>query len=59
MISLDGVMKAVTSEKEHKHRQVTVRVLGQREGVPYEVERTLCVDCHEVISERPLRRAAA
>jgi hypothetical protein len=27
--------------------------------VPYEVERTLCGECQEIISERPLRRAAA
>jgi hypothetical protein len=52
-------MKPVTQKKKHEHRQVTVRVLSQRDGVPYEVERTLCVDCREIISERPLRRAAA
>jgi hypothetical protein len=59
VISLDGAMKASVRNNGHTHRQVTIRVLGKREGVPYEVERTLCVDCHEVISERPLRRAAA
>jgi hypothetical protein len=52
-------MKASEKKKGHTHRQVTVRVLGQKGGVPYEVERTICGDCHEVISERPLRRAAA
>lgn len=46
-------------KKQHTHRQVKIRVLGQREGVPYELERTLCVECREVIAERPLRRAAA
>jgi hypothetical protein len=52
-------MKAVDDKKGHTHQQVTVRVLGQQGGVPYEVERTLCGECQEIISERPLRRAAA
>jgi hypothetical protein len=52
-------MKAPEKKKGHTHRQVTVRALGQQSGVPYEVERTLCGDCHQIISERPLRRAAA
>jgi len=52
-------MKTSVRKNGHTHTQVTIRVLGKRDGVPYEVERTLCVDCHEVISERPLRRAAA
>ena len=52
-------MKASAKKKGHTHKQVTVHVLGQQGGVPYEVERTICGDCHEVISERPLRRAAA
>jgi len=52
-------MKAAAKKKAHTHRQVTVRILGRQGGVPYEVERTLCGECHEVISERPVRRAAA
>lgn len=52
-------MKATDNKKGHTHKQVTVRVLGQQSGVPYEVERTLCGDCNEILSERPLRRAAA
>ena len=53
-------MKAAEDKKTgHTHRQVTVRVLSQQGGVPYEVERTLCGECQEIISERPLRRAAA
>jgi hypothetical protein len=52
-------MKATAKTKDHTHRQVTVRVLRQQGGVPYEFERTLCGECREVISERPLRRAAA
>ncbi|MHB8059660.1 MAG: hypothetical protein ACYDHO_02360 [Gaiellaceae bacterium] len=52
-------MNTSAKKKRHTHRQVTVRVLGRQGGVPYEVERTLCGECLEIISERPLRRAAA
>ncbi|MGA9761428.1 MAG: hypothetical protein WBQ14_03300 [Gaiellaceae bacterium] len=52
-------MKAPAKKNRHTHRQVTVRVLGQQGGVPYEVERTFCGECHEILSERPVRRAAA
>jgi hypothetical protein len=34
-------------------------VLLQRFGVPFEVERTVCNDCRQVLDERPLKRAAA
>jgi NMD protein affecting ribosome stability and mRNA decay len=43
----------------HKHRTVTTRLIRQRAGVPYEVERRVCRDCRRVLDERPLRRAAA
>ena len=43
----------------HKHTAVTVHTLGQRSGVPYEVERTVCSDCRRLLDEKPLRRAAA
>jgi hypothetical protein len=52
-------MGSSTRKKRHDHKQITVRVILQRDGVPYEVERTLCADCEEIISERPVRRAAA
>jgi len=52
-------MNTSAKKKGHTHRQVTVRALGKRGGVPYEVERTLCGECQEILSERPLRRAAA
>jgi hypothetical protein len=45
--------------KLHLHRRVKRHVLGQRDGVPYEVERTVCRTCGAVLDERPLRRAAA
>jgi len=43
----------------HEHTVVTTIVLLQRNGVPYEVERTFCFSCREVLEERPVRRTAA
>jgi hypothetical protein len=43
----------------HEHTPVTAVVLLQRDGVPYEVERTFCFSCREVLSERPVKRTAA
>jgi hypothetical protein len=46
-------------KRAHSHRAVRTYVLGQRLGVPYEVERTVCADCRQVLEERQLKRAAA
>jgi len=43
----------------HRHRAVSTHVVVRRAGVPYEVARTVCKDCDRVLSERPVRRAAA
>jgi hypothetical protein len=43
----------------HRHDAVTRHALRQREGIPYEVERVVCLGCRRVLSERTLRRAAA
>ena len=43
----------------HRHKAVVTHVLRQRQGIPYEVEQTVCSDCRQVLDERPLRRAAA
>jgi hypothetical protein len=43
----------------HRHKAVSTHVLVRRAGVPYEVERRVCKDCERVLSERPVRRAAA
>jgi NMD protein affecting ribosome stability and mRNA decay len=43
----------------HKHTAVTVHVLRQQGGVPYEVVRTVCAECRRVLGEQVLRRAAA
>lgn len=43
----------------HRHAPVTTLFVGRRSGIPYELERTTCRVCHEVLAERVLRRAAA
>jgi hypothetical protein len=49
----------IQRRRAHRHTSVQTHVLLQRLGVPYEVERTVCSACGEVLGERPLRRAAA
>jgi hypothetical protein len=46
-------------QRPHKHVAVTTHVVGQRHGVPYELEQKVCSQCRRVLDERPLRRAAA
>jgi len=46
-------------KRSHSHRAVRTYVMGQRLGIPYEVERVVCADCRQVLEERPLKRAAA
>jgi hypothetical protein len=43
----------------HRHTRVTTVFVGQRSGIPYELERTTCRTCRAVLAERPLRRTAA
>lgn len=43
----------------HRHRTVREHVLVQRDGVPYELERTRCTTCAQVLDERRLKRAIA
>jgi hypothetical protein len=45
--------------RAHAHTPVRTYVLSPRLGVPYEVERTVCAQCRQVLEERPLKRAAA
>lgn len=43
----------------HRHKAVTLHVLAQRRGIPYELERKVCSACGRILEERPLKRAAA
>lgn len=43
----------------HRHAKETTVFVGQRAGIPYELERTSCKVCGQTLSERTLRRAAA
>jgi hypothetical protein len=43
----------------HRHTRVTMVFVGQRSGIPYELERTTCNVCRAVLAERALRRTAA
>ena len=43
----------------HRHIAVTIHVVGQRDGVPYELERKVCKACARLLEETPVRRAAA
>ena len=52
-------MAQMSDKKTHRHTEEKKHVLGQRAGVPYEVERKVCSSCREVLDERPLRRMAA
>ncbi len=55
------MMSQLFSNRKRLHRHTGVRtyVLLQRLGVPYEVERTVCSECSQVLDERPVKRAAA
>ena len=43
----------------HEHKAVIAHALRQQAGIPYEIERRVCSDCHRVLDERTVRRAAA
>ena len=43
----------------HRHEAVVAHALRQHAGIPYEVEQRVCSDCHRVLDERTVRRAAA
>ena len=49
----------MTMKRIHKHNAVTTVAIRQRSGVPYQVERQVCADCHRLLDEKPVKRAAA
>jgi TolB-like protein len=52
-------MTAPNATESHRHEPVTLRAIGQRAGVPYVLERTVCTRCSRVLEERTVTRAAA
>jgi hypothetical protein len=48
-----------TTGPPHEHKLVVIHAVRQRAGIPYEIEQQVCSDCHRVVDERPVRRAAA
>jgi hypothetical protein len=50
---------ATKTKRTHAHTAITVRVIRQRGGIPYEVERKVCKDCRRLLGETPVRRASA
>ena len=49
----------MAAKQIHKHTAVTKLAIGQRHGVPYKVERTVCADCRALLEEKPVKRAEA
>ncbi|HZO33911.1 MAG TPA: hypothetical protein VFB17_02425 [Gaiellaceae bacterium] len=45
--------------RPHEHVAKHVHVLAVRAGVPYEIDRQVCVACARVLAERPVKRLAA
>jgi hypothetical protein len=43
----------------HEHVAKHVHVLVLRAGVPYEIDRQVCVSCARVLVEKPVKRLAA
>ena len=61
--TIEEYVAAVTSLRLrgilHRHRPVREHVVVQRAGIPYELERTVCRACAQVLAERRLGRAVA
>lgn len=51
--------RRVHEQNLHEHRAVIAHALRQQAGIPYEIEQRVCSDCHRVLDERTVRRAAA
>jgi hypothetical protein len=56
---LGEMRKPISLRAPHRHKAVRKHFLAQREGIPYEMERTTCSECRRVLDEKQLRRAAA
>jgi hypothetical protein len=49
----------VQRRRLHRHRSKITHVLGQRAGIPYELERRVCEVCGRELELRTLKRALA
>ena len=56
---MSEMRKPIPFGAPHRHKAVRKHFLAQREGIPYEMERTTCSECRRVLDEKQLRRAAA
>ncbi len=54
-----GREQSAADISRHDHTAVTVHAIWQKAGVPYEIHRTVCAECMQVLEEQPLRRAVA
>jgi hypothetical protein len=45
--------------RPHEHVAKHVHVLVLKAGVPYEIDRQVCVSCARVLVEKPVKRLAA
>lgn len=43
----------------HEHVTVVTHVVGRRQGIPYEIARTVCASCARVLAEKPIKRLPA
>jgi hypothetical protein len=50
--------KLVPKQCAHGGVAETVHVIVQQDGVPYELEQRVCADCHDVLDEKRVKRAA-
>ena len=46
-------------QQGHAHTPATVHVLVVKAGIPYEIEQQVCLACHAVLDEKPVKRTAA
>ena len=54
----NGAAGAPEGQGTHQHVTERVHVVLLRQGVPYEVEREICIDCSAILAETPLKRAS-
>jgi hypothetical protein len=48
-----------TNPAQHTHVAVVTHLIRQRHGIPYEIERRVCVGCARVLDEKSVKRLTA